>query len=73
MATALENLIQTRANIAADLADLSDPARRKPTYSINGKSVSWGEYWKDRVAALKDINEAIANFQPYEFHSQALP
>lgn len=34
-------------------------ANPKPSYSINGQSVSWGEYLKQLLDAQADINQKI--------------
>jgi hypothetical protein len=62
--TQTEKLQQIRENILTDLADLTDPEKRRPTYSLDGKSVSWGEYFSSRMQALKDINELLGNAEP---------
>ena len=55
--TYLENLIQARDNIAETLSRITkDP---KPTYSVDGKSVSWTEYLTALTQQLKALNEAI--------------
>ena len=54
MATRLENLETSLDNMALQLADIT--ANPKPSYSINGQSVSWVEYQRfllDGMAALR--------------------
>lgn len=59
MATRAENLSTSLDNIAAQLADMT--ANPKPTYSIDGKSVSWGEHFRnlqdayEKLSALRQI------------------
>lgn len=55
MATPLENLQTTYANICQQLADMTaDP---KPSYSSNGRSVSWGEHFNNLKAAVEEMRK----------------
>lgn len=57
MATAAANLATARNNIAQQLADMTaDP---KPSYSVDGKSVSWGEHFSNLTNLLRTIEENI--------------
>jgi hypothetical protein len=53
MATSVQNLQAAIDAIDAELAS----AVRKPNYSLDGKSVSWGEY---RTALINDRKELVA-------------
>lgn len=56
MATVEENLATAKANYAAKLAEISaDP---KPTYSVNGRSISWGEFHSMLLKMVSDITDA---------------
>ena len=57
MATYKENLETARDEWAERLADLV--ANPKPTYSLDGKSVSWVEYQQFLLNGLEGINKAI--------------
>jgi hypothetical protein len=61
VATVAENLATAKANYAAKLAEISaDP---KPTYSVNGRSISWGEYHKmllDMISSITDAEQKVA-------------
>lgn len=46
LTTALQNI---------DTAILNLTANPKPSYSINGQSVQWGEYFKQLTSARQDI------------------
>lgn len=71
MATVLENLETTQANIAAILVQIT--TNPKPTYSIDGQSVSWESYFKTLTDQLKAINELIAvQSGPFEYRTQAV-
>lgn len=67
-----ENLATIKSRILADLAQLSDPTARKPTYSVDGMSVSWTEYRRLLLEQLKDVNALIQAETPYEIRSQVL-
>lgn len=60
MATVRENLITTRENYAQQLADLSDPAKRRPSYSIAGRSVQWQQYMQFLRDEIKELDAQIA-------------
>lgn len=68
--TNLENLQTIRSNIISELASIT--ASRKPTYSIDGQSVSWDQYRISLMQMLKEVNEQINAESPYEHHSIAL-
>lgn len=57
MATITENLLTAKANFAQQLADLS--ANPKPSYTVDGKSYSWGEYLKFLIDAMASIDLQI--------------
>ena len=63
----LADLLATRDNIARQLADIT--ARPKPSYQIDGQSVSWDEHFRVLCAELERVNHAIAASEPFEFHS----
>lgn len=69
MATYQQNLLTTRDNIGAILAEISaDP---KPSYSLDGESYSWSEYFAMLTTQLKGIEEAIQRSQaPFARHSR---
>ena len=60
-----DQLYAIRSAIFADLVELSDPARRRVDYSIDGQSVSWSSYRTARLADLKAINEMLTVIDPY--------
>lgn len=71
MATYQQNLETSRDNIAAALADAT--ANPKPNYSVDGQSVSWGDYLESLQRALDGINSKIAAGEPYEYVTQIFP
>lgn len=44
----------------------------KPSYSIDGQSVSWGEYLRQLQETVKWCDQQLASEQPFEFSSQAV-
>lgn len=58
MPTDAENLATAVSNISALIADLTE--NPKPTYSINGQSVSWGDYLASLIKARNDLIGQIA-------------
>jgi hypothetical protein len=51
------SLFTARQNIAAQIASMT--ATPKPSYSVDGKSFSWGEHFNNLLAALESIDESI--------------
>lgn len=77
--TELGDLQQARANAAAILRKLTEDAlgnpSAKPTYSLDGKSVSWETYQAFWWKQWKEINQAIqitANRGGFEVRSRAV-
>jgi hypothetical protein len=68
MPTYLENLTTARDQIAANLAAIT--AQPKPTYSIDGQSVSWQSLFDSYIAQLDKLNALIAAAEPFEVQSQ---
>ena len=65
MATRQENYDSALDNYARLLAEIS--ANRKPSYSIDGQSVSWTEYQRflvDQIKALQELEQTSAG--PFE-------
>lgn len=57
MATYAENLVTTRNQIAATLAEIT--LNPKPSYSVANQSVSWNEYRSSLMADLEKLNALI--------------
>jgi hypothetical protein len=66
----IDDLITARNNFAAKLA--AESANPKPTYSIDGQSVSWTEYYKFLSEQVDRLNEQINNGEPFEEVSQGV-
>lgn len=57
MPTELENLQTSAANIASLIATIT--ASPKPTYNVDGQSVSWGEYLQTLIEQKKNLDKLI--------------
>ena len=64
MPTDLENLKTAFSNVCKQLADITENA--KPTYNIDGQTVSWGDHFRNLLAAKKSLAKAIQQHEPYE-------
>lgn len=58
--TLSESLQVARDNYAAQLVALSDPSKRKVSYSIGNRSVSWTEYQRFLLDTLKELGVQLA-------------
>lgn len=54
---AIDNLTQAKLNITALMESIT--ASPKPSYSVDGESVSWSEYLSMLTTQLEAINRAI--------------
>ncbi|HWA99028.1 MAG TPA: hypothetical protein VG713_11075 [Pirellulales bacterium] len=68
MPTFLQNLITSRDNIAANLAEIT--ASPKPSYSIDGQRVSWQALYDSYLRQLAALDAQIAGADPFEISSQ---
>jgi hypothetical protein len=66
--TILENLQLAAENYATQLAELSDPTKRRPNYTIGGRSVQWQAYQEWLLKQFREINAEIvaAGSEPVE-------
>lgn len=63
-----DDLITARDNIAAQIASIT--ANPKPSYSIDGQSVSWGEHFNNLMSQLKELESAVQRAGgPFEVRS----
>ncbi len=66
--TTLEALQQAKENLCNRLAEIS--ANPKPSYSDQGRTVSWTEYQSMIITNLQALDQAIARASgPYEIVS----
>ena len=63
-------LATAQANLAAKLLEAT--ANPRPTYSVEGQSVSYGDYLRMIQDAMKAINEMATALVPYEVKSVAV-
>lgn len=71
--TYIDDLKTARDNLATRIKDLT--AQHKPNYSIDGQTVSWGDYLRQLLASQKEIEAAIVDAElasdgPFEIISQ---
>lgn len=63
--TDLELLELRRTTILTELSTLTS----RPDYSISGQSVQWTAYRKGLLDELKEIQELILMYDPYELQT----
>lgn len=61
--TAMESLVTAYVTACAN---------PKPTYSVDGQNVSWGEYLRMLQDGIKATAELLGTFDPVELRSQML-
>lgn len=67
----LSDLETAKANLVTRLTEVT--AKPKPSYSIDGQSVSWESYTQMLTAQIKQLNELIAvEGGPVEFVSNGV-
>jgi hypothetical protein len=71
MASDLEQIQLIKSQTLAVIAEIT--VAPKPTYEIDGQSVSWNAYLR-RLQLIVDWCDAkLAAYQPFEVQSQAMP
>ena len=68
MATDLEQIRTVRTQTLAIIAELT--AKPKPTYYIDGQTVSWNSYLKNLQATVDWCERKLAGEEPFEIHSR---
>lgn len=68
----MTDLEYLQARKTAILLELSTLTGEKPSYSIDGQSVSWTEYRRMLFEQLKTINDLINMEDPFEFQTIAV-
>lgn len=68
MATDAEELAAIKTLAIARLKELL--ASPKPSYNVDGQSVSWNEYHRMLVEQIKSIDEILGADEPFEIHTQ---
>ena len=68
MATDLEQIQTIRTQTLAIIAELT--ANPKPTYYIDGQTVSWNSYLTNLQATVDWSERKLAGEEPFEIHSR---
>lgn len=66
---AIDDLKEASDNLAAAIKAAT--VSPKPNYSVDGQSVSWGDYLAMLIAQKKSLDAAIAQSEPFEFATEA--
>jgi hypothetical protein len=67
---ALQDLKDALENIDDQILDLTSSP--KPSYSINGQSISWSEHMSNLLKARADIQALVISDEPYEERTVAI-
>lgn len=70
MPTDAEQIRTIRSQTLARIAELT--ASHKPSYSVNGQSVSWTAYMADLRSTLEWCDRQLGSDEPFEIHSQGI-
>ena len=68
MPSDLEQLQTVRSQTLAILADVT--ANPKPSYTLDGQTVSWGDYLAKLRATVDWCERKLAGCEPFEIHSR---
>lgn len=68
MPTDAERIATIKSNALARLQELSESP--KPSYTIDGQSVSWAEYYKMLMAQVDWARQQESAETPFEFQTQ---
>ncbi len=69
MSTDIDKLRQIKGQILDLVAEYT--VNPKPSYSLDGQSVNWTDWFQAMMARVREIDEMIAETEPFEFHTQA--
>jgi hypothetical protein len=70
MSSDLEQLETIKSQTLALIAELT--ANPKPTYYLDGQTVSWNEYLARLQATVDWCQRKLAGEEPFEIHSQGI-
>ena len=70
MSSDLEQLQTIKSQTLARIAELT--ANPKPTYYLDGQTVSWNEYLARLQATVDWCERKLAGQEPFEIHSQGI-
>ena len=68
MPTEAEQIRTIKSQTLAVLAEVT--ANPKPSYAIDGQSVSWGDYLAQLRQTVRWCDEQLAGQEPFEEHTQ---
>ena len=68
MPSDLEQLQTIRSQTLAILAEMT--ANPKPSYTLDGQTVSWGDYLAKLRATVDWCERKLAGCEPFEIHSR---
>lgn len=68
MPTNAEQLATIKTQTLAIIVTIT--ANPKPSYNIDGQSISWGDYLKQLEGTIAFVDKQLASIAPYEIHSQ---
>ncbi len=70
MPSDLEQIQTIKSQALARIAELT--AQPKPTYYLDGQSVSWNEYLRRLQSTVAWCDRQMAGLEPIEVHSQGI-
>ncbi len=70
MSSDLEQIQTIKSQTLALIAELT--ANPKPTYSLDGQTVSWNDYLARLQATVDWCQRKLAGEEPFEIHSQGI-
>lgn len=62
----IDDLLATKANLAAEMRLITSPGNRSTTYTVNGRTYDWLGYRKMLMEQIQAINEQINVENPFE-------
>ncbi len=68
MPTDIEQITTIKSQTLARLAEIT--SQPKPTYQIDGQTVSWNDYLSQLQKTVDWCNEKLSGESPFEFQSQ---
>jgi hypothetical protein len=68
MSTDLQQIAVIKSQTLARIVEIT--AQPKPTYQLDGQTVSWGDYLSRLQATIDWCNQKLAAEQPFEYQSR---
>ncbi len=63
-----QQIATVKTQTLARIAEIT--AQPKPTYSVDGQNIAWGDYLMQLRATVDWCNEKLAGEEPFEIQSQ---